>query len=356
MWRRLCNIDASTSGHDMEDASVAWREAGRLAYLYRGLSDIESGSPRQLVFLELAQDADARVAYYESQFKLQLGEGDFLPPYHPGMVTRSVLVLARAVGPGYLTWILAGLGVQGLSVYHRLYPDVSALLQQGDVTIPLLPEHLRRAVYATHEGLLAMMTMVMLMAGASVDHGHMLVAGAVLLAIGALAMALVEFYQSRSRSDVAAYSLSNSLGLNPAWLPMAELRMLVRIYEARGKPTDEAQQEALRVMTDPFLGIDPNELPLDLLPTAQLLDVRQVVVFIFFAFVLGGIVPLLPYILELHPYPELVSGLISFACLFVTGGGLGLLKRRRVLWSGLCAQGWGLVLGASAYWMGRWLI
>ena len=36
----------------------SWKEEKRSAFLYRILSDRESGTPRQLLFLELAREAD----------------------------------------------------------------------------------------------------------------------------------------------------------------------------------------------------------------------------------------------------------------------------------------------------------
>jgi hypothetical protein len=39
-------------------ALQSWREEMRSAYLYRVVSDMESGTPRQLLFLELARAAE----------------------------------------------------------------------------------------------------------------------------------------------------------------------------------------------------------------------------------------------------------------------------------------------------------
>jgi hypothetical protein len=47
----------------------SWYEEKRSAYLYRIISDQESGTPRQLLFLELAKEADHQSELWVAELK-----------------------------------------------------------------------------------------------------------------------------------------------------------------------------------------------------------------------------------------------------------------------------------------------
>ena len=50
-------------------ALESWIEEKRSAWLYRIVSDAESGSARQVLFLELAQAADTQAALWEAEMR-----------------------------------------------------------------------------------------------------------------------------------------------------------------------------------------------------------------------------------------------------------------------------------------------
>jgi len=80
---------------------------------------------------------------------------------------------------------------------------------------------------------------------------------------------------------------------------------------------------ALRIHTREELGVDPEELPSPLLAGVASL----------FAFSLGALVPLLPYLLG---FPKLAATLVITAVALIAGGMVvGKITGRPVLWSGL---------------------
>ena len=63
-------------------ALESWHEEKRSAWLYRIVSDAESGTTRQMLFLELAQAAEKQAAIWEAKM-VQQGGAELPARYHP---------------------------------------------------------------------------------------------------------------------------------------------------------------------------------------------------------------------------------------------------------------------------------
>ena len=339
--------------HELE----SWRQEARSAYLYRKLSDMESGTPRQLLFLELAREADEQCALWAIEVRKAGGEAP--DRYVPEMRARLVVWLASKLGPHRVKPILAAMKVRGLSVYSSRRP----LGHHMPITIEEVgASHrgastsggLRAAIFGVNDGLVSIALLVMGIAGATSESGTILLTGVAGLLAGALSMAAGEYISMRSQREMFEYQI----GLERdelAEYPEEEAAELALIYVARGMNREEAVQLANRMIADPEMGLDTlarEELGLN---PDELGSPWLAAVFSFFAFVMGGTVPILPFLLEIQQHPLLVSMVMSCSALFVIGAVLSLFTGRGALWGGLRMLAIGCTAGAATYFIGNFV-
>lgn len=324
----------------------SWKEEKRSAYLYRVISDRESGNPRQLLFLELAKEADNQSDLWAVELKKA---GHAAPgKYVPDLRVRVVAWLVRKLGPARIRPVLAAIKIRGLSVYSARGPgqhpvpisieDVGASHRGGGTS-----GGLRAAVFGVNDGLVSIACLVMGVAGASSEHGVILLTGVAGLLAGAFSMAAGEYVSMRSQREMFEYQI----GLERdelAQYPAAEAAELALIYRARGMHDDEARTLAQRMIADPELGLDTlarEELGLN---PDELGSPWTAALSSFFAFVAGGSIPVLPYLFDNQRHPLLVSIVLTGVALFGVGAVLSLFTGRGALWGGLRM----LVIGGAA--------
>ncbi len=316
----------------------SWREEKRSAYLYRIISDQESGTPRQLLFLELAQEADNQSLLWAAELK-KIGAAE-PRQYVPDLRVKIVVWLVRKLGPNRIKTILAAMKVRGLSVYSSRRPDghhptptsveeVGASHRGGGTS-----GGLRAAVFGVNDGLVSIACLVMGVAGASSEQGMILLAGVAGLLAGAFSMAAGEYVSMRSQREMFEYQI----GLEReelAQYPQEETEELTLIYRARGMGAAEARALAERMIADPEMGLDTlarEELGLnpDELGSPWIAALSS-----FFAFVIGGSIPMLPYLLDVQRHPLLISIALTALALFGVGATISLFTGRGALWGGL---------------------
>src|SRR5512135_273084 len=110
------SLGPSEAMHELD----SWREEKRSAYLYRAVADAESGTPRQILFLELAQAAERQAALWEGEVR-KLG-GALPARFMPDRRTRMVARLVAWLGPRRLRPVLAAMKVRGMSLYEQALP------------------------------------------------------------------------------------------------------------------------------------------------------------------------------------------------------------------------------------------
>ncbi|HCA28053.1 MAG TPA: hypothetical protein DEP05_10540, partial [Betaproteobacteria bacterium] len=279
-------------------ALASWEEEKRSAYLYRIVSDAECGTPRQILFLELAAAADRQAAIWEGVVR---AGGESTPDrYRPDMRARLVAALVGKFGPRRLRTILAAMKVRGMSLYCKadpghpfpLSPKAEARrhggIEQGG--------QLRAAVFGVNDGLVSNASLIMGIAGAT-QHGEaILLTGLAGLLAGAFSMAAGEYISVRAQREMYEYQI----GLEReelAHYPEEEAAELALIFAARGLPKEVAQRLADTVIADPDkaldtlareeLGLNPDELGA---PWGAAFSS-------FFSFAAGAAVPLLPFLL-----------------------------------------------------------
>ena len=335
----------------------SWKKEKSSAYLYRILSDHESGTPRQLLFLELAQEADEQSKLWANEIRKT---GVMLPErYVPNARVKIVSWLIRKLGPRRIKPVLAAMKIRGLSVYSgRRGTGHSMPLSVEDVGASHRGKgtsgSLRAAVFGVNDGLVSIALLVMGVAGAAGENTTILLTGVTGLLAGAFSMAAGEWISMRSQREMFEYQI----GLERdelAQYPQEETEELALIYQARGMGSEEARTLAKRMIADPELGLDTlarEELGLN---PDELGSPWQAAIFSFFSFIFGGMIPLLSFLLNIQRHPLLIAITLSCVALFSVGAALSLFTGRHALWSGFRMLLIGSVAGVVTYFIGDFL-
>lgn len=330
----------------------AWREEMRSAYLYRVISDVECGTPRQMLFLELARAADGQAGIWAAEMRKAGAE----PPaaYRPDLRTRLVAWLVRRLGVAPMRRILAAMKVRGMSLYHAPAPHgmpVSAdFKERGHRTAD--GGNLRAAVFGVNDGLVSNASLILGVAGAQADPAMIVLSGAAGLLAGALSMAAGEYVSVRAQKEFFEYQI----GLERKELdqyPQEEAAELALIYTAKGVPREEAQRMAQRLISDPDkaldalareeLGLNPQELGS---PLAAALSS-------FTAFSVGAAVPLAPYLLLDAETAILGTVVVTAIGLFGVGSAISLFTGKQAWRGGLRMLAIGGGAGLLTWLIGR---
>jgi VIT1/CCC1 family predicted Fe2+/Mn2+ transporter len=202
---------------------------------------------------------------------------------------------------------------------------------------------LRAAVFGINDGLVSNFSLVLGMAGASVDSHIVILAGVAGLVSGAGSMAAGEYVSMRVQREV----FEGALNMERRELveePDAELREVEVILRAQGVPAEDAARIAPRVMEDPELALDlmaRQELGLD---PDELGSPYGAAASSFVSFAAGALIPLLPFVLLAFGVALAVSVALSGLSLFGVGALAARLSDRPTLFGGARM----LLIGAAA--------
>jgi len=331
----------------------SWREEKSSAYLYRAVADAESGTPRQILFLELAQAAERQAGLWEQEVR-KLG-GALPARFAPDPRTRLVARLVGWLGPRRMRPVLAAMKVRGMSLYEQALPVhgiPASVAEIGRRHQGIGGNNLRAAVFGANDGLVSNASLIMGVAGASSDNGVILLSGLAGLLAGAFSMAAGEYISVRSQREMYEYQI----GLERDELdqyPAEEAAELALIFHARGVPEDEARRMADTIIADPDraldvltreeLGLNPNDLG----------SPGGAALFSFFSFAAGAVIPLLPFLLGSGPKRLLGAAILTAVALFAVGATLSLFTGRRAWRGGLRMLLVGGAAGGATYLIGR---
>ncbi|MDD4880174.1 MAG: VIT1/CCC1 transporter family protein [Gallionellaceae bacterium] len=329
----------------------SWREEKRSAWLYRIVSDVESGTPRQVLFLELAKSAEGQAEIWLAG----MARAGMSPPeaYRPDPRTRLVGWLIRRFGIGPMRSVLAAMKVRGMVLYNQPgHATPTRLDQVGERHTVPGGGSLRAAVFGANDGLVSNASLILGVAGASGDPAVVVMSGVAGLLAGAFSMAAGEYVSVRAQREFYEYQI----GLEREELdeyPHEEAAELALIYEAKGLSREEAKRLADTLIADPDkaldtlareeLGLNPDELGSPwAAATAS-----------FGAFAVGASIPLLPYLLlsaGIALYGAMVASAVS---LFGVGATLSLFTGRKSWQGGLRMLLIGAAAGAATWAVGR---
>jgi vacuolar iron transporter family protein len=341
-------------GHAEAQVYQAWREEKQSAYLYRALEGLERDATRRKLFAQLGQAAEKQAQYWEAEITKMGGE----PPtaYVPNSRTRLVSAMLPRLGAQRMRPILAAMKVRGMSVYGGIeagHPAPQTVAEIGKRHRGAAAGgNLRAAVFGINDGLLSNASLILGVAGASSDQAVILLSGVAGLLAGAFSMAAGEYVSVRSQREMFEYQI----GLEKQELdlyPQEEAAELAMIYAARGLPEHEAESMAQSMTRDPERALDTlarEELGLN---PDQLGSPWGAALFSFASFVMGALIPLLPFLFGAHRLNLLISVLFAGCALFGVGASLSLFTGRSAVRGGLRMLGIGAVAGFATYLIGR---
>jgi VIT1/CCC1 family predicted Fe2+/Mn2+ transporter len=337
----------------MSDPYASWQEEKQSAWLYRVVAECERGTPRESLFNELAQAADAQADIWLALITQKGG-----PPPHtfqPDLRTRIVARLTRVFTPRTMRAVLAAMKVRGMALYtHTPHPmplkrdDIGKSHRNGAAG-----NALRAGVFGVNDGLVSNAALIYGVAGASPEPSVIVLTGVAGLLAGAFSMAAGEYVSMRSQREMFEYQI----GLERDELdeyPQEEAAELALIYAAKGMDPVEARRLADTLMQDPEraldtlareeLGLNPDELGSPWVAAISS----------FSAFTAGAALPLLPF---LFGHGAALSSSIALTALglFAVGASMSLFTGRQALWSGLRMLLIGGAAGLATWFIGAWL-
>lgn len=337
------------TNHELE----SWHEEKQSAYLYRIVSDAESGTPRQILFLELANAAEKQAGLWAQEMK-KIG----VPPplqYRPDRRTRLIGQLVRWLGPRRMRTMLAAMKVRGMSLYtkaaigHTIPTQLSEIGQRHHTGSS---GSLRAGVFGVNDGLVSNASLILGITGATGNSSAVLLAGVAGLLAGAFSMAAGEYISMRSQREMFEYQIDMERAELDQY-PQEEAAELALIFAAKGMPVDAARSAADRLIADPDraldtlareeLGLNPDELG----------SPWGAAVASFFAFAAGAIIPLLPFLFTRGPDAIVATVALTCCALFAVGAALSLFTGRNAWFGGLRMLAIGSAAGAGTYLIGK---
>jgi vacuolar iron transporter family protein len=209
---------------------------------------------------------------------------------------------------------------------------------------------LRPTVFGAVDGLVTNASLISGLGGGGVSAHTVVLTGAASLVAGAFSMGTGEYISVTNQNELVAAEVSLEARMLSRF-PAAEQEELAGYFREYGADADTAARMAAAVSADPDtalrvhsrqeLGVDPEGLPSPLLAGVSSL----------FAFSIGALVPLLPY---LFGASNLAATLALTAAALVTGGmTVGRLTGRPILRSGLRQLAFGALAIAITYLVGH---
>lgn len=191
--------------------------------------------------------------------------------------------------------------------------------------------NLRAAVLGANDGLVSNFILVMGVAGGTGDPSFVLLAGTAGMLAGAFSMAAGEYVSMRSQRDVYENQIKLEL-IEIEKAPDQERQKLTDIYQLKGLSQEEAQLISRRIMENKDVALDTivrEKLGLNPLSLGSPWGAS---ISSFISFVIGAMIPLIPYILETDDLAITMSSVMSLASLLVVGGSVSFMTNRNILW------------------------
>ena len=274
-------------------------------------------------------------------------ESTDLAPQHSGARVRLLSLAARVFGTRRVAQHLVGRKRAEADAYSadRETQHLAAEAREQGLTLRRLASrsdepdapttmsaalasgNLRAAVLGVNDGLVSNFSLVMGVAGGISDPDIVLLAGVAGLLAGAFSMAAGEYVSVRSQREVYENQIDRERYEIAMW-PEEEEKELVEIYRSKGLSQEEAETVARRLSGDPEamldtmvreeLGLNPEELGSPIGASVSS----------FTAFVIGAVIPIIPYIFGTAAYNIPASAALSATALLLVGGVLAKLSNR----------------------------
>lgn len=339
------------------------------AAIYHTLARTEKNPKLSEVYTNLAKMEEKHKAFWEDHLKKN---GVAIPEPLPSWRTRVLMALAKWLGPNAVLSTVAGFEKVDKNMYapqeetkgtsmvadehlhDRLLEEILTVDKQGasgSYLAEVEGRHksiggntLRAAVLGANDGLCSNLSLVMGVAGASMNDRVLLLTGLAGLLAGACSMALGEWISVTSSKELNEREIrieEEEFDLNPA----GEREELQLIYESKGMKPEAAKNladhmvknkaTAMDALTREELGIDPEEKGGSAMVAAGSS-------FALFGF--GAIIPVIPFFFLGGVTAVEVSAVLSATALFGFGA-VGTLFTGKPVWFAGTRQ---LILGLLA--------
>jgi VIT1/CCC1 family predicted Fe2+/Mn2+ transporter len=214
---------------------------------------------------------------------------------------------------------------------------------------------LRPSVFGATDGLVANVSLIMGVAGASSGNAHtVIVAGIAGLMAGSFSMAVGEYISVRSQRELLDYQVE----LERQQLrrtPEHERAILIEIYESRGLSRADATFIVDRLLAKPRRALDTfvrDEIGLSAKTMGSPITAAAGSLL---AFALGAFVPLAPFLLLSGAEAFALAVAVTLGALFLVGLGVSRLTHRHPFHSGLRQAALGLLAATATYGIGAYL-
>ena len=363
---------------DIERYRENWQDEVDSAAEYRAMAASEPDPKIAKVYSNLAKMEEAHIAFWEERLR---SAGEKVGERRPSWRSRVVAWIARRLGPDAVLSTIAAKEAADRNVYVK-QPETSGtrmssqeqwhtrvlgqLLRtqpqglSGSFLGRLEGRHravggnaLRAAVLGANDGLCSNLSLVMGVAGASINRHGIFITGVAGLIAGACSMALGEWVSVTSARELAEREIrieSSELQEDPK----GEGEELQLIYESKGMSSIEAKRVADQLLSDKNatldalareeLGIDPTELggsPYEAALTS------------FMLFALGAMVPILPFLVFGGSTAVSASVGLSGLGLFAIGAAITIFTGVAVWRSGSRQLALGLGAAGATFLIGR---
>ena len=349
------------------------------ATLYTMLSAAERDPKLAEIYRRMSEMETRHASVWESRLRQ---DGVSPATYSPSWRVRALGWLAGRFGPGVVLPIVSSMErdavhgydnqpearAAGMVEQERSHARVFGYLQAstpggiaGSVLAQLEGRHrntgggnaLRAAVLGASDGLTSNLSLVMGVAGASVNSRGILLTGIAGMLAGALSMAIGEWLSVQSARELYTHQIAIERE-ELITVPDEEREELALIYEAKGIEPREAQRLASNMLSDrgaaldtlarEELGIDPKELGG---------SAWEAAIASFLLFTAGAIIPVLPFVFASGLGAVALSLALSVFGLFVIGLGISLTTGVPVLRSGSRQIVMGLAAAAITFGLGH---
>jgi VIT1/CCC1 family predicted Fe2+/Mn2+ transporter len=348
------------------------------AALYRAMQAAEKDAQTSEVYGRLAAVEETHADFWRKR----LAAAGVRPGGHsPGLRARALMWVARRFGPKTVLPVVVTLENMDREAYDQqreskgtalpLQERSHARLLTGLVGRRNIAWHgalfsrlegrhgagggnaLRAAILGANDGLVSNLSLVMGVAGAAFSEETVLITGVAGLLAGAFSMAMGEWVSVTGARELYKQQIDTEAD-ELAEFPDEEREELVLIYRAKGLGLEEAQLIADRVMQNRGAALDTmvrEELginPDDLGGSAWTAAVSS-----FLVFMVGAIIPVLPFVFLQGTHAVMASAAASAVALFLFGAVTSLFTARGAWYAGARQLLFGAAAAAVTYGAGH---
>jgi len=209
---------------------------------------------------------------------------------------------------------------------------------------------IKNLVFGIQDGSLSTLGVVTGVTGAAVDNSLIILAGVVALAAEAMSMGAGEYISSKSEIEVYQHEVELEKK-EMERVPEIERQEIVDIYKAKGFKGKLLNRIVNKITSDKKLWLD-TMLREELGFPEKFADPKKLGFLMFLASLLGGVIPIVPY-LFFHPNMAIfVSVIITAATLFIVGAAKTIITKGRWVKSGAEMMLIGMLVALVGYSIG----